>query len=282
MSAPQTLALRPAPSGTSLPGYSVLIRTYDSETTLPATLDSLTQQTLQPAEYVFVDSGSTDSTLSLLPAGSILHRYAGDTFNFSEALNQGLVHVTCDYLLIISSHSALAHPAAIEQAVHLLETNPEIGAVYFSPEKSGELTAEIVDRRNFNGFNGLWNTCSIVRVPLLRERQFRPEVFSAEDQEWAGWLIHCRGMATARIDGAGLIYNNPRQSSMRKRLNEYTSIAWFTNRRLLAAPNLLKILWMAVTPAPPIRIRDRQFHLLLLLRLIACRFREPKAQSRYF
>jgi glycosyltransferase involved in cell wall biosynthesis len=263
-------------------GYSVLIRTFNSAKTLPLTLSSLANQTLPPTEYVFVDSGSTDGTLASIPYGSIIHKYVGTEFNYSEALNQGIKHVSTGYVLIISSHTSVRYAAAIEFALELLSSNQGIGAAYFCSEDSAELNYELIDKNNFDGFNGLWNTCSIIKVPLLQRRSFRSEVFTAEDQEWARWLIHCEGKLTARILGAGLTNNNPRKSSLKKKLNEYVAIAHFSNRALLELPNLIRIGISAIKPDGYFRIRDRLFHLALLFRLIGCRFVKPESKSRYF
>ena len=67
--------------------YSSLIRTFNSELTLPGTLKSLSSQTMPPNEYVFVDLGSTDRTVNQMPEGSIIHRFDEAEFNYSEALN---------------------------------------------------------------------------------------------------------------------------------------------------------------------------------------------------
>jgi glycosyltransferase involved in cell wall biosynthesis len=266
--------------------YSVLIRTFNSAKTLPLTLSSLANQTVPPTEYVFVDTGSTDGTLDSIPYGSIIHRYIGTDFNYSEALNQGIKHVSTGYVLIISSHTSLRHATAIDFALELLSSNHEIGAAYFCSEDSAELNYRLIDKKEFDGFNGLWNTCSLIKVPLLQRRNFRAEVFTAEDQEWARWLIYCEGKLTARISGAGLTYNNPRKSSwksaLKKKQNEYVAVAYFSNRTLLGLPNLIRIGITAINPDGYFRVRDRLFHLVLLVRLICCHFVRPRSKSRYF
>jgi hypothetical protein len=70
--------------------YSALIRTFNSERTLPNTLECLYNQTVLPTQYIFVDSGSSDGTPSFFPSASIVHKFIGRDFNYSEVLNQGL------------------------------------------------------------------------------------------------------------------------------------------------------------------------------------------------
>lgn len=262
--------------------YSVLIRTFNCERTLADTLECLRKQTVAPSEYIFVDSGSTDGTLRLLPAGAVLEHYAETEFNYSQALNQGIAHVSHSYVLTISSHTVLMDPTAVEYALRLLENDERLGGAYFSSEDSADREYRLIDKDSFDGFNGLWNTCSIVRVDLLRKRGFRPEVFAAEDQEWASWLFSHEGKAVARILGCGMRVNNPRKDSLQKRLNEYVAIAYYANRKLLGMRNVLRIARKALAGASDPDPLGRRFHLILFLRLANCWVARPRARSRYF
>jgi glycosyltransferase involved in cell wall biosynthesis len=263
--------------------YSVLLRTFNSEATLPETLECLRHQTALPSEYVFIDSGSTDGTLRLVPADSKVHAYVGRAFNYSEALNQGLTHVSKELVLMLSTHTSLANSDAIAFALELLSRDARVAAAYFDTEGAGGLRATLINRDNFDGFNGIWNTCAIIRTSLLRRRGFRREVFAAEDQEWTRWLLSCGDMVVARISGAGMDnYSRNRdlqqsRTTERKRLNEYVAIAYFVNRKLLGVRNLARVGAQIVRPWSG-RFQERRFHALLLLRLIACRFAMPGAR----
>jgi glycosyltransferase involved in cell wall biosynthesis len=264
-------------------GYSVLLRTFNCEATLPATLASLQRQSLAPAQYVIVDSGSTDRTLQLVPRDSTLHRYEGREFNYSEALNQGVARANADYTLVISSHTTLAHPRALQYALALLASRDDVAAAYFTGSERAEPEHLLIDRDNFNGFNGLWNTCAVFKTALLRKRGFRPEVFSAEDQEWASWLFAHERLAIARIEGCGMRVENPRKASAKKRLNEYVSIAYFTERSLLRPRNVARFLRRAILPRGGGRTLDeRLFDLRLALSLVGCWFTQPRGKSKYF
>ena len=267
-------------AATRRPQYTALIRTFDSAATLPATLRSLGRQDWPPARCVFVDSGSSDATLALLPAGAIVHRYVGADFNYADAIHQGLGHVETEFVLIISSHLSLGAADATRCALTLLREKPAFGAAYFCNDAGSCADHTVIDAGNFDGFNGLWNNCALVRTALLRKRGFRPEVFAAEDQEWAHWLFTEQGMRVARIAGARVVDANPRRRSMRKRLNEYTAIAFYANRRLLGAEHLARVAFCTVKPR--VRGSDRVFYLRLFFRLLACHWRPPSARSRYY
>jgi hypothetical protein len=156
--------------------------------------------------------------------------------------------------------------------------------VYFFGDESPSLAHTVIDKMSFDGFNGLSNSCAMVRVGLLRERGFRKEVFTSEDQEWAKWLFFVKGGKTARIAGAGLRYDNPRIRSIRKRLNEYVSVAYYVDQRLLSCFNILRLGSNVIRHwcGHRMSLRDRLFYLLLAFRLLGCWFSKPRQSSRYF
>lgn len=263
--------------------YSALIRTFNSERTLPLTLECLANQTVPPKQYVFVDSGSTDGTLKLAPKNSVVHRFAGREFNYSDAINQGLPHISSPYVFIVSSHAIFISRRAMEYALSLLAKDPHLGAAYFDHECDGGPPAHhVIDKTNFNGRNGLWNWCALVRMDLLKLRQFRPEVFSAEDQEWASWLFAEQGKGVARISNAGAINYNPKAQSLRKFRNEEVAIAYYIKPDLLKWGNIFKVLKSVLRPKGGLQPKRRLSQLILAFRLIGCRFSEPLAKSRYF
>ena len=93
-------------------------------------------------------------------------------------------------------------------------------------------------------------------------------------------------MVIARISGNGMEHNrycNAQKHSLKKRLNEYVSIAYFSNRKLLKWNNLFHVAFCVVKPVPVrLDLMERYFKLLLFFRLLACRFSKPEYKSRYF
>lgn len=262
--------------------YCALIRTFNSRNTIQRTIASLACQSHPPVEYIVIDSGSTDGTLDVLPPTAIVHTFSGSVFNYSEALNQGIAYITTEAVLIISSHTSLMNSNSMEYALALLANEDRVGAAYFSDEIGGSHSSTIIDTSQFNGFNGLWNTCAVIRADLLRQRPFRAEVFAAEDQEWASWLLNTKKMVTARISGGGMRNDNPRRYSIRKRLNDYVSVAIYAKPDLLHLRNLIRIASCTIHPKHGVKLHERWFHFLLLLRLLQCKFTIPKMESRYY
>jgi glycosyltransferase involved in cell wall biosynthesis len=260
--------------------YTALIRTLNSESTIASTIYSLESQTEPPNFFIIVDSGSTDGTLSLLPENSKVHHYSSKEFNFSEAINQGIPYACDPYILIISSHTAIIRKEAMAYAIRLLQSHEEIGAAYFCAEENQELTHKLIGLENFDGFNGVWNTCALFRSSLLRKRPFRPEVFSAEDQEWSKWLFESEGKFVARLSGGRVSFNNPRKNLPRKRLNEYVAVASFVRPQMLKFPYLARVIYRIIRPVS--KFSERKFNIYLLINLLLRRFYGKKFKSRYF
>jgi glycosyltransferase involved in cell wall biosynthesis len=263
--------------------YDALIRTFNSEKLLPLTIESLEAQRIPPKRFIFVDSGSMDGTLREIPVNSIVHHYLGTAFNYSDAINQGVPLASSECILIISSHTTIAHPGALVYALELLHSNTHFGAAYFA-DQGGTLSHTTIDAESFDGFNGLWNTCAVIRTELLLERPFRPEVFSAEDQEWANWLINCRGLAVARIIGAGVSNDGnvrTRGQLRRKRTNEYVAIAYFIRPELRSARNIISLSFQSLLPFRK-TFAERLFLGGLAYRLFGTWIKEPRTRSRYF
>lgn len=260
--------------------YCALIRTCNSAATLPATLQSLAGQTLPPSKFIFVDSGSVDETFSIIPEGSVVQKYNGEKFNYSSAINQGIDFVDTQYVLIVSSHTALKNPRSIEYGIKAIENDDAIGAAYFVQEL-GTLDHSLINAANFSGFNGVWNTCGLYRFDLLKRRRFREEVFSAEDQEWSRWLFE-QGMSVARVSGGGMQYNSATKYPFRKRFDEHRAVAQFARPDMLAWRHIARIAYRVVKVYPWQNAGDRLFYLRWLAWLVSRRLhvqrRKPSDQ----
>ena len=82
---------------------SVLVRTFNSEKTLPQLLDVLDLQAGD--ELIVVDSGSTDRTLAVAEKHGARIFHAPPPFNYSKSLNIGFHAARNPWVLVISSHS---------------------------------------------------------------------------------------------------------------------------------------------------------------------------------
>jgi glycosyltransferase involved in cell wall biosynthesis len=212
----------------------VICRTFNCAGTLPAVLGAIARSEGVNPRYLFVDNGSTDSTRERFPEPAVMIEYTLPGFNYAMAINIAVPFLAAEYVLVISSHVVIENPSALRKAVEVMDAHPGLGGVCFSSHDHGEIRPSFVTKTSFNGLNGLWNSCSLYRSSLLRERPFNPEVYSAEDQEWSKWLIQSRGMELAHLSGTAMQNLNPRQMSLDKRVKEWECVAWFVDSRYLS------------------------------------------------
>jgi glycosyltransferase involved in cell wall biosynthesis len=211
--------------------YSVLIRTFNSEITLNDCLAGVYAQTRQPEQVLVVDSGSTDRSLSIASSFPVIIHELNrlEEFNYSRSLNSGLNLLASNYTLIISSHTVLLGSEVVDQMISRLESNQLFIGAYVVPDSyanSKQVDCVCINRHNFNGWNGLWNTCSLINRSYWTRYPFSEDVWAAEDQHWAAvWFQFNHALSTLRLEGLAVVNLNPRIRYSWKHCSEYVSIA---------------------------------------------------------
>lgn len=116
------------------PLVSVIVPTYNSQSTLGTCLKSIIDQSYRLVELTIVDNHSTDQTKA------IAQKYTTQVLTKgperSAQRNYGVRQARGDYVLIIDSDMELA-PNVIKACVHLTQTNPKIKAVVIPEESYG-------------------------------------------------------------------------------------------------------------------------------------------------
>jgi acetyltransferase-like isoleucine patch superfamily enzyme len=97
--------------------FSVILAVLNAEESLQSTLDCLRKQTLQNFEVIFVDGGSTDSTLKIALANSdvITKTLLGPDKGIADAWNKGLKIAAGDWIIFLNAGDLL-HPHHFERA----------------------------------------------------------------------------------------------------------------------------------------------------------------------
>lgn len=214
---------------------SAVVRTWNSARTLAKTLRSLRIQSLAPSEIIIVDSGSTDRTRQIADHhGCLWVDYpAGDAFNYSASLNLGITAASGEEILIVSSHTVLLYRDIVETMRANLHQHDAAGVYCTHSRSNGKLLkrddplrgqAEVTRLNTFQGYNGLSNSCSLIRRSCWEQHAFDPTMPSAEDQEWAHWFFQNTSKPTVRIRGAGVLYLNP-HATIRKEARDRVVIA---------------------------------------------------------
>lgn len=107
---------------------SILTATYNAESTLPALIECLRQQTDRAFEWVVVDGGSTDNTVELLRnAADVVTRWVSEPdFGIYHALNKGLAMASGEFYLVAGSDDVLEHDAIATFARAATESGADV------------------------------------------------------------------------------------------------------------------------------------------------------------
>ena len=104
---------------------SIITITYNSESTLIDTIDSVINQTYKDIKYIIIDGKSTDSTIS------IVHSYKNKISTFIsekdngiyDALNKGISLATGDIIGVLHSDDFYTNHHIIEKIVQTFKLN---------------------------------------------------------------------------------------------------------------------------------------------------------------
>jgi glycosyltransferase involved in cell wall biosynthesis len=268
-------------SDSSSPPYDAVIRTDHASALLERCIAALRQQTASPRRILIVDS-SRDLLCRerLLELSDFVIQYPAIPFNFAHALNLGIEAAEGIQVLLLSSHVILDNRTLIEEG-RTLGRQHDTGVVYWKPTTLRSPRLQITEGRTFDGYNGLSAVCALVPRAETLARPFRTEVFSAEDQEWAGWYLRAKAGRALQIEHPDLEYLNPKKN-IQKSINEEISIAYFTNRNLLRPRHIaFRILraGLATLRNHPDRAR---LHWEIAKGLCIANFKQPNRESRYY
>lgn len=261
--------------------YDAVIRTDRHDATLERAVAALRRQTTPPRRIIFVDSsGDAACRDRLTKLGDTVVPYPQPVFNFSIAINVGLAAASSPHVLLISSHVVLDDPRLIEEGCARAQ-DAAAEVVYWIPSEDDVAEVFRVDKTLFDGHNGLSNACAMLPRLTALERPFRADVFSAEDQEWAGWFLRERQGRTLRVKHPLALYLNPNVNAL-KTINEEIAIAYFTDRRWLRPHRIIERVVRAALAAFRGRPDRARMHWEIAKGLLAANFRKPSRMSRYY
>lgn len=164
------------------PLVSIITPSYNQGEFIRATIESVICQDYKNIEYIVIDGGSTDSTLS------ILEEYKGKLTYISEpdkgqsnAINKGFHMAKGDIIAWLNSDDVY-EPGCIKKAVEALNRNPEAAMVYgdgYIIDREGKKTGPFIYSRDFS----LWALTHIWDY-IMQPATF----FRKDDVEAVGYL----------------------------------------------------------------------------------------------
>jgi len=123
-----------------VPTVSVIVPCYDQGQYIDEAVDSVLKQTFQSFEIIVINDGSTDKlTIERLkdfdkPKTRVIHT---NNQGVSAARNRGIQEARGKYILPLDADDCITQ-AYLEQAVQVLNHQPEVGIVYGQAELFGE------------------------------------------------------------------------------------------------------------------------------------------------
>lgn len=108
---------------------SIITATYNSSTTLRDTIQSVLSQTYTDIEYILIDGGSQDSTLSIIQEYEPLFQgrmkwISEPDCGIYDAMNKGIRMATGDAVGILNSDDFYASPNVLSQIATVFEKEP--------------------------------------------------------------------------------------------------------------------------------------------------------------
>jgi len=269
-----------------LTNYTALIRTFNSMPLLLDVLDTLQKQSLPPVQIVIVDSSKDLSQRAQIEAlGFPVIRYPeNEEFNFSKAINIGIAAIYTDVVLVISSHVLLNNSNLIEHGLKAADLNDtEYMGFCLIPWSEPEVRwrQTRVDKTNFSLNLCASNSCTLLKTKWIKERPFREDVFSAEDQEWTAYYLRNKNAYFDNIVTHDVKYMNVHYNNQ-KLINEEIALAYFTFPEMLSFRNILCRLVRALVALLRVRHKRAKLHFVVAKELFLARFRKPLKQSKYF
>lgn len=107
---------------------SVVMSVYNGERYVREAVDSILNQTFEDFEFIIIDDGSTDGTLTILQSYDDirLRLVCQDNVGLGKSLNRGITLAQGQYIARID-HDDLSLPERFEKQVQFLDVHPDVG-----------------------------------------------------------------------------------------------------------------------------------------------------------
>ena len=193
---------------------SIIIRAYNEEKYIGRLLEGIQRQTLKDVEIILVDSGSTDSTVSIAESyGARVVRIPSAEFTFGRSLNYGIKEAKREFIVIASAHVYPVYPDWLETLLHPFQD--ERVAVAYGKQRGPEF-AKFSEQQIFhqwypdlsklNQETAFCNNANAaIRKSLWEENNYDETLTGLEDLAWAKWAKE-RGHSIAYVAEAEIIH----------------------------------------------------------------------------
>ena len=127
---------------------SIIIRAYNEDEHIARLLEGIKQQTVKDVDVILVDSGSTDSTVTIAESyGARVVKIPSAEFTFGRSLNYGIKAATREFIVIASAHVYPVYPDWLETLLRPFE-DEQIALTY--GKQRGPDFAKFSEQQIFN------------------------------------------------------------------------------------------------------------------------------------
>jgi len=193
---------------------SIVIRAFNEEKHLGRLLEGIAHQSLKGVEVILVDSGSTDSTVSIAQThGAVIVHIAPQEFTFGRSLNLGIRAATREIIVIASAHVYPVYPDWLESLLHPFEDGrvaltygkqrgPE-SALFSERQIFHQWYPEVSGPQQETAFCN--NANAAIRKMLWEQHSYDETLTGLEDLAWAKWAKE-QGNVIAYVAEAEVIH----------------------------------------------------------------------------
>ncbi len=180
------------------PKVTIVVRAKNEEFWIGKTLEQINRQTFQDLEVVLVDSGSTDSTVSIFrnyrPKDSVVDL---KDFKPGKAINVGIEAGRGELIVVLSAHCVPVDENWLASFIKVMK-NEKVAAAY--GRQLPLPSSHPLDKRDLLNIFGIeakiqkkdtffHNANSIIRREIWEQVPFDPDVSHIEDRLWAQKII---------------------------------------------------------------------------------------------
>ena len=193
---------------------SIVIRAFNEEKYIGRLLEGIRQQTVSDVEIILVDSGSTDSTVSVAEAfGARLVRIPSGEFTFGRSLNFGVRAATREFVVIASAHVYPVYPDWIENLLRPFK-DEKVALTYGKQRGPGfaKYSEQQIyhqwypDAGNMDQPTAFCNNANAaIRKSLWGRNQYDETLTGLEDLAWGKWAKE-QGCKIAYVAEAEIIH----------------------------------------------------------------------------
>ena len=175
---------------------SIIIRAYNESQHIGRLLAGVRQQTVKDVEVILVDSGSTDSTVTIAESFSakIVHIPSAE-FTFGRSLNLGIKSASRELIVIASAHVYPVYPDWLEKLLEPFQDNQVAlaygkqrgyeGSKYSEHQIFHQWYPETGSHDQITAFCN--NANAAIRKSLWEKHNYDESLTGLEDLEWAKW-----------------------------------------------------------------------------------------------